>query len=62
MNAKYYTVQQIAVELGVSYDTVRYMIHSGQLKAFKVGTGKTRSSYQITEEAFQEYKRGEVKS
>lgn len=41
------TPRQVAIQIGVTVETVRLWLRTGQLKGTKVGGGKTGGSYLI---------------
>ncbi len=50
MSKQYFTVEDIAEQLGVSVDTVRNWIKQGKLDAYKVGR-----DYRISREQFEKF-------
>ncbi len=50
MSKQYFTVEDIAEQLGVSVDTVRNWIKQGKLEAYKVGR-----DYRISREQFEKF-------
>lgn len=51
INVSIYTVPEVAARYQIDPDSVRDLIHGGELQAFNVGKGKKRPSYRITAEA-----------
>ena len=49
-----------AAEVGVSVETVRGWIHTGRLRAIKVGCGVKRRHFRLTAQAIREFERGEI--
>jgi excisionase family DNA binding protein len=50
VSKQYFTVEDIAEQLGVSVDTVRNWIKQGKLEAYKVGR-----DYRISREQFEKF-------
>ena len=47
INEEYYTTEEVAKILKVSYKTVRRMIESGKIKTIDVGFGSERKAHRI---------------
>ena len=55
-----YTIKGAAPIVGVTEPTLRAMVRSGRLRAYKVGTGGPKSQWRITSTELERFMGGEV--